>query len=58
MFDILRASLFTGEDVSLPDWEPVFTEMKLRKTNRNGKSGAQYLSDKRNESQPCRRNHV
>ena len=28
MFDILRASLFTGEDVSLPDWEPVFTEMK------------------------------
>ena len=28
MFDILRACLFTGEDVDLPDWQPVFDEMK------------------------------
>lgn len=30
MFDILRASLFTNEDVSLPDWQPVFKEMKIQ----------------------------
>jgi len=28
MFDVLRASLFTGEDLSLPDWRPIFEEMK------------------------------
>ena len=28
MFRILRASLFTGEDVRVTDWEPVFEEMK------------------------------
>lgn len=28
LFDILRACLFTGEDVDLPDWQPVFDEMK------------------------------
>ena len=28
MFDVLRASLWTGEDVALPDWQPVFNEMK------------------------------
>ena len=28
MFDVLRASLFTGEDLSLPDWQGVFKAMK------------------------------
>ena len=30
MFDILRASLFTDEEVSLSDWQTVFDEMKLQ----------------------------
>ena len=30
LFDVLRASLFTDEDVSLSDWEPVFEEMVLQ----------------------------
>ena len=28
MFDILRASLFTGEEVPVTEWEPIFEEMK------------------------------
>ncbi len=28
MFDILRASLFTDEELSVPDWQGVFAEMK------------------------------
>ncbi len=28
MFDVLRASLFTDEDVPLSDWQPVYEEMK------------------------------
>ncbi len=28
VFNLLRASLFTDEALSIPDWEPVFTEMK------------------------------
>jgi len=28
MFDVLRASLFTNEDVPLSDWQPVYEEMK------------------------------
>ena len=28
MFDVLRASLFTNEDVPLSDWHPVYEEMK------------------------------
>ena len=28
MFDVLRASLFTDEAVTLADWRPVFEEMK------------------------------
>ena len=30
MFDILRASLFTDEDLPISDWQPVFEEMKLQ----------------------------
>ena len=30
MLGILRASLFTGEDLSVPEWEPVFEEMKAQ----------------------------
>ena len=30
MFDVLRASLWTDENVSLPDWQPVFNEMIFR----------------------------
>lgn len=30
MIDILRAALFTNTPVSIPDWEPVFEEMKLQ----------------------------
>ncbi len=28
MFDILRVSLFTGEDVPVTEWKPIFEEMK------------------------------
>lgn len=28
LFDLLKASLFTGENVYLSDWESTFTEMK------------------------------
>ena len=30
MLAILRASLFTDEDLSIPEWEPVFREMKAQ----------------------------
>ena len=30
IFDVLRASLFTNEDVSLSDWRPVFREMQAQ----------------------------
>ena len=30
MLGILRASLFTGEDLPVPEWEPVFEEMKAQ----------------------------
>lgn len=30
VFQVLRASLFSNISLSLPDWEPVFTEMKVQ----------------------------
>jgi len=30
VFKLLRASLFSNESFSLPDWKPVFEEMKVQ----------------------------
>ena len=30
IFDILRASLFTGENLTVPDWKPLFSEMQAQ----------------------------